>query len=113
MKFLVLRYFLKDASITPLLFDLSLLLLSPILSEGEHGAIEAGLSAVLERIDQVDGSVCHQEIIGDYPAVQAALNGNGSPNAQYDYKMVALLFACSLKIKPSLRRSTGSSSCRL
>ena len=82
-----LTYFGRDSMI-------SLLLLSPILSDGEHGAIEAGLSTVLERINQEDGSVCHEENIGDYPAAQAALSGNGSSDAQYDYKMVALAFAC-------------------
>lgn len=82
-----LTYFGRDSLI-------SLLLLSPILSEGEHGAIEAGLSAVLERINHEDGSVCHEENIGDYPAAQAALNEMGSPDAQYDYKMVLFAFAC-------------------
>ena len=76
-----LTYFGRDSLI-------SLLLLNPILSEGEHGAIEAGLSAVLERINEEDGSVCHEENIGDYPAAQAALVGDHSPGAQYDYKMV-------------------------
>ena len=76
-----LTYFGRDSLI-------SLLLLSPILSEGEYGAIEVGLSAVLDRVNGEDGSVCHEENIGDYPAAQAALNGNCSPDAQYDYKMV-------------------------
>lgn len=87
-----LTYFGRDSMI-------SLLLLNPVLSEGEHGAIEVGLSAVLERIDREDGSVCHEENIGDYPAAQAVLDGNGSPDAQYDYKMVALAFTCSLGTK--------------
>ena len=101
-----LTYFGRDSMI-------SLLLLSPILSEGEHGAIEAGLSAVLERIDQGHGSVCHEETIGDYPAAQAALSGSGSPDADYDYKMVALALTYLLKTKLSFRRSTRTSSCRL
>ena len=100
-----LTYFGRDSMI-------SLLLLSPILSEGKHGALESGLSAVLERIDSEDGSVCHEENIGDYPAAQAALNGDGSSDAQYDYKMVALTFTCSLGLKLSLHRSTRTSSCR-
>ncbi len=61
----------------------------PILSEGQNGTIEAGLSAMLERIDHETGKVCHEEIIGDYPAAQAALSGHGNPDPQYDYKMVA------------------------
>jgi len=77
-----LTYFGRDSMI-------SLLLLNPILSEGQNGAIEAGLSAMLERIDHETGKVCHEENIGDYPAAQAAWSGHGSPDAQYDYKMVA------------------------
>lgn len=60
----------------------------PILREGEHGPIEIGLSAVLERIDSMSGSVCHEENIGDYPAAQAALNGSNESDAEFDYKMV-------------------------
>lgn len=54
-----LTYFGRDSMI-------SLLLLAPVLSEGEGGAVEAVISAVLERINQTDGSVCHEETIGDY-----------------------------------------------
>ena len=45
-----LTYFGRDSLI-------SLLLLDEILSEGEHGAIEVGLSAVLERVNWEDWSV--------------------------------------------------------
>lgn len=76
-----LTYFGRDSMI-------SLLLLNPILSEGQHGIIETGLSAALERINGEDGSVCHEENLGDYPAACAALNANNSPENQYDYKMV-------------------------
>ena len=100
-----LTYFGRDSLI-------SLLLLNSILSEGEHGAIEAGLSAVLERI-AVDGSVCHEENIGDYPAAEASLNGDGSPDAQYDYKMVAFGFARSLGSKLKRCRWIQTSSCPL
>ncbi|RMY99509.1 hypothetical protein D0862_07096 [Hortaea werneckii] len=54
-----LTYFGRDSMI-------SLLLLQPVLSGGEGGAIEAVISAVLERINSTDGSVCHEETIGDY-----------------------------------------------
>ncbi|GME26174.1 glycogen debranching enzyme [Neofusicoccum parvum] len=54
-----LTYFGRDSMI-------SLLLLQPILSEGEDSAVEAAISAVLERINRNDGSVCHEETIGDY-----------------------------------------------
>jgi hypothetical protein len=52
-----LTYFGRDSMI-------SLLLLNPVLSKGEGGAIEAGIAAVLERINQTDGNVCHEETIG-------------------------------------------------
>ena len=74
-------YFGRDSMI-------SLMLLSPVLSEGEHGTMELGLSAVLERVNREDGSVCHEENIGDYPAAQAALEGRKNYGAEYDYKMV-------------------------
>lgn len=38
----------------------SLLLMQPVLSEGEGGAIEAVIGAVLERINKTDGTVCHE-----------------------------------------------------
>lgn len=81
-------YFGRDSMI-------SLLLLNPILSEGKGGALEVGLSAVLERIDQ-GGRVCHEEDIGDHPAAEAALAGHGSHDAQYDYKMVLALLSLVL-----------------
>jgi hypothetical protein len=43
---------------------ISALLLESVLSEGKGGAIEAVISAVLERINSTDGSVCHEETIG-------------------------------------------------
>ena len=76
-----LTYFGRDSMI-------SLLLLNPVLYEGELGIIEAGLSAVLERVNGEDGSVCHEENLGDYPAACAALNPDKTLEAQYDYKMV-------------------------
>ncbi len=89
---------------------ISLLLLSNILSEGEHGAIETGLSAVLERINWADGSVCHEENIGDYPAAQAALTGESDGNAQYDYKMVLSSSCPPVLTKPDTSRLTPISS---
>jgi hypothetical protein len=54
-----LTYFGRDTMI-------SALLLEPVLSEGERGAIEAVIAGVLERINSTDadGSVCHEETIG-------------------------------------------------
>ena len=98
-----LNYFGRDSMI-------SLLLLNPILSESENGVIEAGLSAALERVNGEDGSVCHEENLGDYPAACAALNPDNTPEDQYDYKMVrklaishayTLILTCTLlKILP-------------
>ncbi len=48
-----LTYFGRDSMI-------SLLLMQPVLSEGEGGAIEAVIGAVLERINKTDGTVCHE-----------------------------------------------------
>jgi hypothetical protein len=76
-----LTYFGRDSMI-------SLLLMQPVLSEGQGGAVEAVLSAVLERVNRTDGSVCHEEVIGDY-ATWLNLQKNISSTApQCDYKMV-------------------------
>ncbi|KAL9577382.1 MAG: hypothetical protein Q9203_007485 [Teloschistes exilis] len=84
-------YFGRDSMI-------GLLLLNPILSEGENGAMETGLSAVLERIHFGIGSVCHEENLGDYPAAQATLHG-GNSEAEYDYKMVDTDFFLPILMK--------------
>jgi hypothetical protein len=52
-----LTYFGRDSMIAALLLE-------PVLSEGNSSATEAVLSAVLERINRTDGSVCHDETIG-------------------------------------------------
>jgi hypothetical protein len=54
-----LTYFGRDSMIAALL-------LQPVLSEGEGGAIEAVIGAVLERLNGSTGVVCHEETIGDY-----------------------------------------------
>ena len=54
-----LTYFGRDTMI-------SLLLMQPVLSEGQGGAVEAVISAVLERLNRTSGVVCHEETIGDY-----------------------------------------------
>ncbi|EKG17217.1 glycogen debranching enzyme [Macrophomina phaseolina MS6] len=76
-----LTYFGRDSMI-------SLLLLQPILSEGEGGAIEAVIGAVLERINRTDGSVCHEETIGDYATYLNLQQNIWSTAPQYDYKMI-------------------------
>lgn len=54
-----LTYFGRDSMIAALL-------LQPVLSAGESGAMEAIIGAVLERLNRTSGVVCHEETIGDY-----------------------------------------------
>lgn len=67
---------------------ISLLLLQPVLSEGEGGAIEAVIGAVLERVNQTDDSVCHEETIGDYSTYLNMQANISSTDPQCDYRMV-------------------------
>ena len=76
-----LTYFGRDTMI-------SLLLLQPVLSEGQDGAIEAVIGSVLERVNRSDGSVCHEETIGDYATYLNQQAGINSTAPQYDYKMI-------------------------
>ena len=76
-----LTYFGRDSMI-------SALLLNPVLSKGNNSAIEAVIGAVLERINRTDGSVCHEETIGDYATYLNLLNNVTSTAPQYDYKMI-------------------------
>jgi hypothetical protein len=76
-----LTYFGRDSMI-------SALLLNPVLSKGDNSAIEAVIGSVLERINRTDGSVCHEETIGDY-ATYLNLQDNITSTAPiYDYKMI-------------------------
>lgn len=52
-----LTYFGRDSMIAALLLE-------PVLSQGEGGAIEAVIGAVLERINRTDGTVSHEETLG-------------------------------------------------
>ncbi|KAL7892070.1 hypothetical protein HDV64DRAFT_290286 [Trichoderma sp. TUCIM 5745] len=54
-----LTYFGRDSII-------SAFLLQPILRTGSGSAIEAVIRAALERVDREDGSISHEETIGDY-----------------------------------------------
>ncbi|KAI0836010.1 carbohydrate-binding module family 52 protein [Hypoxylon sp. FL0890] len=76
-----LTYFGRDSLI-------SLLLLRPILSEDDGGAIEAILGAAIERINSSDGTVCHEETIGDYASYLNEQQGIDSADPLCDYKMV-------------------------
>ncbi|KAI2635991.1 carbohydrate-binding module family 52 protein [Xylaria nigripes] len=73
-----LTYFGRDTLI-------SLLLLQPILSED---AVEVVLSAAVERINASDGSLCHEEVIGDYATYLNEQQGIYSTSPQCDYKMI-------------------------
>lgn len=52
-----LTYFGRDSMIAALLLE-------PVLSDGQSGAMEAVIGAVLERINRSDGAACHEETIG-------------------------------------------------
>ncbi|KAI9151992.1 Long-chain-fatty-acid--CoA ligase FadD13 [Paramyrothecium foliicola] len=76
-----LTYFGRDSMI-------SMLLLEPVLSAGDGSFFEAGISAVLERINKTDGSVAHEETIGDYATYLNLQENVSSTDPVYDYKMV-------------------------
>lgn len=76
-----LTYFGRDSMI-------SLLLLQPILSEGQGGAIEAVIGAVLERLNHTTGIVCHEETIGDYATFVNLQNNITSTAPSCTYIMV-------------------------
>lgn len=67
---------------------LSLLLLQPVLSEGHGGAIEAAIGSVLERVNSIDGTVCHEEVLGDYATFLNLQKNSRSTEPLCDYKMV-------------------------
>lgn len=71
-----LTYFGRDSMI-------SALLLQPVLSEGEGGAMEAVISAVLERLNKTDGSAAHEETIGDYATYLSKQENKTSTAPQY------------------------------
>jgi glycogen debranching enzyme len=76
-----LTYFGRDSMIATLL-------LQPVLSEDDGGAIEAVIGAVLERINKTDGVVCHEETIGDYATYQNLLLNISSTKPICSYIMI-------------------------
>ncbi|KAH8808732.1 hypothetical protein F5884DRAFT_380529 [Xylogone sp. PMI_703] len=78
-----LTYFGRDSMI-------SALLLEPVLSEGKGGAIEAVIAAVLERVNATgqDGSVCHEETLGDYATWLNLQNNITDTAPQCNYAMI-------------------------
>lgn len=77
-----LTYFGRDSMIAALL-------LHPVLSEGEGGAIEAVISAVLERLNRTSGVVCHEETIGDYATYVHLMENETSTKPGCTYIMVS------------------------
>jgi hypothetical protein len=67
---------------------ISMLLMQSVLSEGENGAVEAVIGAVLERIKRTDGTVCHEEVIGDYATYLNRKENIRSTKPRCDYKMI-------------------------
>lgn len=76
-----LTYFGRDSMI-------SALLLEPVLSQGNGSATEAVIGAVLERINRTDGSVCHEETIGDYATYLNLQNNMTSTAPGFTYPMI-------------------------
>ncbi|KAH5493399.1 hypothetical protein HBI52_209230 [Parastagonospora nodorum] len=73
-----LTYFGRDSMI-------SMFLMQSTLSDE---AIEAVISAVIERIDRQDGTVCHEEVLGDYATYLNRKEGVESSSPRCDYKMI-------------------------
>lgn len=76
-----LTYFGRDSIITALL-------LQDILSTGKGSAMEAVIGAALERVNRSDGSVCHEETIGDYATFVNLQKNISSTAAGFTYPMV-------------------------
>ncbi|EGX94138.1 putative lipoprotein [Cordyceps militaris CM01] len=77
-----LTYFGRDSMIATLL-------LQPILKSGPGSAMEAVLGAALERINKTDGTVAHEETIGDYATFTNMQNGIfNSTAAGFTYQMI-------------------------
>lgn len=107
-----LTYFGRDSMI-------SALLLQPILRTGSGSAIEAVIGAALERVNRQDGSVSHEETIGDYATFVNLQNNINSTAAGFTYQMIdtdhylpilmARYFASSPeRITPLLSTKAGS-----
>lgn len=76
-----LTYFGRDSMI-------SALLLQSVLSTGNGSATEAVIGAALERVDRTDGSVSHEETIGDYATFVNLQNNIKSTAAGFTYQMI-------------------------
>lgn len=90
-----LTYFGRDSMI-------SMLLMQSILSDD---AIEAVIGAVLERVkrsdgtDKTSGTVCHEEVLGDYATWLNRGDGIASSAPRCDYKMIDTDFYLPIAMK--------------
>ncbi|CAE7014014.1 hypothetical protein P3342_003871 [Pyrenophora teres f. teres] len=84
-----LTYFGRDSMLT-------LLLMQPVLSEA---SIEAVIGAVVERINRTDGTVCHEEVLGDYSHWLNLKIGINSSAPSCDYKMIDTDFFLPIAMK--------------
>jgi hypothetical protein len=107
-----LTYFGRDSMIAALLLE-------PVLSTGNGSATEAVIGAVLERINRTDGSVCHEETLGDYATWLHLQDNETSTDAIFTYPMIDTDFYLPIimdryftrfpsRITPLLSRSAGS-----
>lgn len=98
-----LTYFGRDSMIAALL-------LQPVLSEGEGGAIEAVIGSVLERLNKTDGVVCHEETIGDYATYVNFMDNITSTSPGCTYQMIDTnYYLTPLMESYFLRTETGRS----
>ncbi|KAH7029013.1 uncharacterized protein B0I36DRAFT_384614 [Microdochium trichocladiopsis] len=93
-----LTYFGRDSL-------LSLLLLRPVLQEGRGSIVEVILSAAIERINTGDGSVCHEEVVGDYASLLHKRQGAVSNEPLCDYKMIDTDYLLMIALEAYLVRS--------
>ncbi|KAF2032423.1 hypothetical protein EK21DRAFT_61144 [Setomelanomma holmii] len=84
-----LTYFGRDSMI-------SMMLMQDTLSQS---AIEAVISAVLERVNRTDGTVCHEEVLGDYATYLNRKKGIDSTQPGCDYKMIDTDFMLPIAIQ--------------
>ncbi|KAK5044948.1 hypothetical protein LTR84_010320 [Exophiala bonariae] len=107
-----LTYFGRDSMI-------SALLLEPVLSQGNGSATEAVIGAVLERINRTDGSVCHEETIGDYATYLNLEENITSTDPGFTYPMIDTDFYLPVlmqqyfnsspdRVQPLLSRKAGT-----
>ena len=107
-----LTYFGRDSMIAALLLE-------PVLSIGNASATEAVIGAVLERINRTDGSVCHEETLGDYATYLNLQENITSTEPGFTYPMIDTDFYLPVimsryfsshpgRVQPMLARRAGA-----